>query len=257
MADAVSMQQVLAEAAVDGLRFDEMQPLPEIWGQEAMSEPAGAGSPGLVRRRLRGKTAPPPAWRDAAPSRPRAAEEPAAKRPAARKRPASGWASEQCPGTDAGEPCVFSQKVAALGGPAQLDRQQGKQRCVWCDAAELAAAVGQPQRRKFLTRALRTWGDHGRQDVVEAAVHRLDPDARALLETALHRAPRTQAAVAARKAAADAAQSWGKLLEARAAVDPPLAEGAKASYRRHLAEDRRRLQAKLPEALAADADGEP
>lgn len=52
MADAVSMQQVLAEAAVDELRFDEMQPLPEIWGQEAMSEPAGAGSPGLVRRRL-------------------------------------------------------------------------------------------------------------------------------------------------------------------------------------------------------------
>lgn len=46
MADAVSMQQV------DELRFDEMQPLPEIWGQEAMSEPAGAGSPGLVRRRL-------------------------------------------------------------------------------------------------------------------------------------------------------------------------------------------------------------
>ena len=257
---APCVQQVLLEAAANEARFDEARPLPVAWDRDVDAVASvGPADVRPVRRRLRAKMSPPVAWQDAGPWQPqRSPVEPAARPGAARKKPARRTRpNEECPGASAEEPCIFAQKEAALGGPACLDHGRQQQRCVWCDVAELRAAAGEPHRRKFLTRALRTWTDHGRQDVVDAAMGRLEPEARALLEAALHRAPRTQAAMAARKAAAEAAQSWGKLLEARVAVDPPLTEPVKASYRRHLAEDRRRLQAKLPEALAADADGEP
>ena len=226
---APCVQQVLLEAAADEARFDEARPLPVAWDNDVDAvAPVGPADVRPVRRRLRAKVSPPVAWQDAGPWQPqRSPVEPAAQPGAARKKPARRTRpNEECPGASAEEPCIFAQKEAALGGPACLDHGRQQQRCVWCDVAELRAAAREPHRRKFLTRALRTWTDHGRQDVVDAAMGRLEPEARALLEAALHRAPRTQAAMAARKAAAEAAQSWGKLLEARVAVDPPISEPA-------------------------------
>lgn len=242
------VQHVVAEAAADEARFDEALPLTEVWNvEEAASEPAGAELPGLVmRRRLRGKTAPPPEWRNARPWQPRVGAEEAAakKRPAARGR----WPNELCPGASPTMPCVFALKYEAMGGPARTDRDRGHARCLWCDAAALEEASQNPHRRKHLTRSLRSWEAAGRAEVVEAALRRLSAEMRATLETALQRPSRAGPALAARKAAAAEAQARETL---RQHVGPELGEEAERLHLRRRAEDARRLRAKFAPLLDA------
>ena len=265
--------EILAEAAADEARFDDARPLPEVgdelaeaWqapeddemqpvaAQQEEEQPAGAAQP--VRRRLRGKTAPPVEWRDAGPYRPQGPVEAGAPKRAARKKPARGvWPNERCPGLSMDVPCLFAQKQDVLGRPARLNA--GQVRCVWCNEEELKSAAAVPQRRKFLTRALRIWATNGRQDIADVAAKRLPAEAKQQVESALQRPSRAQAAVAERKAQAAEEQAWSKLLEQRSAVTGPVPAAAEAAYRRHVAEDRRRVAAKFPEVLAADADPEP
>ena len=264
--------EILAEAAADEARFDDARPLPEVWdelaeawqapeademqpvaAQEGEAQPVEAAQP--VRRRLRGKTAPPVEWQEAEPYRSQGPVEAAAPKPAARKRPARGvWPNERCPGLSLDVPCIFAQKQDVLGRPARLN--SGQARCVWCNEEELTAAAAAPQRRKFLTRALRIWTTDGRQDIADVAAARLPVEARQQIEIALQRPSRAQAAVAERKAQAAEEQAWSKLLEKRSVVTGPVSTAAEAAYRRHVAEDKRRVAAKFPEVLAADADPE-
>ena len=254
MALEPQVQDILAEAAADEVRFDEASPLPAAWAAaaEAWPDDAPPAAPGSVRRRLRGKTAPPLEWQDEVAFQPRRAEEAVAggsmKRPAARARNPC----ELCPGQGPAAPCIFAIRADVAGSPARMDK--GRARCLWCDPPALLQAGELPQRRKQLTRALRQWQAAGRVDVAEAALARLPEAARRQIDAAMQRPSR--AAVAERKAAAAEAQSWTHLLQRRQQLGEAFGDAAAATYRRGQAEDGRRLRAKFGPLLSARAEGD-
>ncbi|CAJ1387438.1 unnamed protein product, partial [Effrenium voratum] len=223
------VQRVLLEAAEDEASQAEArhapailrEPLPGVETEEEEAAP---------RRRLRRKQPPPPAWQDIAPAAPAAAEaEVLHKKPAARQtRP-----NENCPGQDAGSPCVFASRGDRLGQAARVS--EGAARCLFCSPDKLAAA--------------QAWAEAGRQDLQEQALSRLPPAERPAFEKALARPSRAAAAVAARQEAA----SWDQLLKTRTSFQPPPGEGDLARAEADNASDARRLRNKFGPALAARA----
>ena len=161
--------------------------------------------------------------------------------------------SELCPGR-AGQACLFSLRPDAFGQPAALQKED--KTCVWCDPERLNQTLQVPQRRKHVTRALRTWTDADQVAVLARAWDVLPVEHHARLRAALQRPSRAQGAIAARKAAAAATQSWEGLLDRRVNLDLPVAENAEAVYRAKTADDGRRIRSKFGALIRAREAGE-
>ncbi|CAE7763064.1 unnamed protein product, partial [Symbiodinium necroappetens] len=181
--------------------------------------------------------------------------QPAARGPRKRKAvaPRKPWPSELCPGR-AGRACLFSLRPDAFGQPASL--QKGDKTCMWCDPERLNQTLQVPQRRKHVTRALRIWTDADAAAVLARAWEVMPVEHHARLHAALQRPSRAQGAIAARKAAAAATQSWEGLLDRRVNLGLPVAENAEAVYRAKTADDGRRIRSKFGALMQAREAGE-
>ncbi|CAE7342755.1 pif1, partial [Symbiodinium sp. CCMP2592] len=169
------------------------------------------------------------------------------------KRPRHRRPNETCPGRD-GTPCIFSLQARTLGQAARC--RHGEAACTWCSPASLTAQLENPYNRRHVTRALRIWSEADESGVLAAAWQRVPESYHATLTAALARPSRAKAAVAARRAAADAAQSWHTLLAHRVNPGLPVSADADAVYRAKKADDERRLRAKFGPWMAARADGD-
>ena len=261
--------------------------MPEIvaeWAaEEAWNEELG-GAPELASclrlRRLRGKQPPVGDWRRVAPgpsgravreaAREEEGEEPEepmdVERPDAEaereaeneeEQPKKRARTEFCPGRSRRQPCMFAQQGGRFGLAARL--RVGKVRCQFCDAKSLAEVAKDPKRKGNITRALRTWKEAGRQDIVDAALALVPEDARANFLQALKRPSRAAPAVEARaKAKAEAdKEERANALEQRQWLGGAFSHEQHRSYRQKTADDERRLRKKfgpLLEAQAAEDD---
>eukprot|EP00438_Fugacium_kawagutii_P025234 Skav236123 [mRNA] locus=scaffold900:1522:8592:- [translate_table: standard] len=165
-------------------------------------------------------------------------------------------ASELCPGKSRQEPCIFSQRSATLGKPAMLG--SGKAKCQFCDTTALPEAAKNPQRRKHITRALRSWVDAGRQDIADAALARLPEDVQEALKKALARPSRATAAVAARNTAAAQAKEDArkKALEHRQYFGEQPSQENQRIYNKKMADDKRRVRSKFKAWAEAAEEGD-
>ena len=171
----------------------------------------------------------------------------------AEERPKKRTKAEVCPGHSDGQPCTFSQTQGKLGCAALLNK--GKSRCQFCDAATLAEAAKNPQRKKHITFALRTWQEAGRQDVFDAAMALIPEDARANFLQALKRPSRGAPAVEARaKAKAEAdKEERRKALDQRQWLGGAFSDQEERAYRQRAADDDRRMRKKFGPFVAAQA----
>ena len=258
------VQEILQEAADDEAGEVHGQPsilevgLGEAALEEVPEEEVDAADAALeddpqgaihvaIPRRLRRKTQPPPAWQEYAPFEP----------PGARKRPArKNKPNELCPGRGPGQPCLFSQHKDRLGKAARLDH--GQRRCRFCDPEALAGSFGNPQKKKFITRALRTWKEAGQQEVFEAAMVLVSADRRTGVAKALARPSRAAGAAAAR-AEAQALDRTAALAEAlahRVFLGPAPEDDEAQRYQRKVADDGRRLRGKFGPMVAAQEEAD-
>ena len=163
---------------------------------------------------------------------------------------------EERPGGGTAETkCCFSRTPLRLGERAQLHR--GQQQCVLCDNVKLAAALANPQKRKHITRLLRCFRDNGQEDLFEKAVEKPALAAeRDAIQVALSRPSRQKGAVELREEARKTASSWQKLLENRVTIGARPCPAEAAKYRKHVADDARRVQSKFGPVLRAREEGD-
>ena len=217
MADKM-VQDILAEAAVDMANAEEVQGCPEILADAPHSDPGPPQQEAPQRKRQRRR-----------------------------------HSNEDCPGQD-GVACIFSLQASTFGQAARV--RHGEVACTWCTPRQLGEQLQDSHRRKNITRALRLWSDAEQAAVLDLAWGRLPADSHAGLRRALARPPRAKAAVAARRAAITAAQSWSTLLSNRVTLGLPMPAEAEAIYRAKRKDDERRLRAKFGPVLDARAEGD-
>ena len=146
---------------------------------------------------------------------------------------------------------MFSQRPDHLGSPARLGA--GKTRCQLCDPVALEAAIANPHKKKYITRALRLWTNAGRQDLVDAAMDLIPEAHRRSFQQALQRPSRAAPAVAARAAAKAQAheEEWTKAMEKRQWLGGPFPEEEQQVYQRKKRDDARRVRSKFGPWVAA------
>ena len=281
-----SYEDILAEWAAEESHNEELRGAPKILAavpdgpaaEEAWNEELGGAREALVPpsplrlRRLRGKQPPSGDWRrvGAGPFGKEVEHEEAAEevveveQPEAEakgegeaenkeEQPKKRAKTEFCPGRSRAQPCIFTQKKDQLGQAAQP--HDGKSRCQFCDVKALAEAAKDPKRKGNITRALRTWKEAGRQDILDAALALIPEDDRANFLQALKRPSRAAPAVEARaKAKAEAdKEERTKALEHRQWLGGAFSHEQHRDHRQKTADDERRMRKKFGPLLEAQA----
>jgi hypothetical protein len=206
-------------------------------------EPEEPTSPIVKRRRYNRKMA--PRAEDQCPSGP-ATESTSMKRPAARTR----LSHELCNGSVDGQSCRYATQLARLGQAARVHPDRGEKICLFCCPDTMRQRCQLQRGKQSVTQALKFFKTHS--DIIYNEAFLKVPAAhRAYFEAALQRSSRRHEDVAARRATASAEDDWAILLPRRTVLQPAPTAIAQEKFRQRVRDDRRRVEAKFPAAVAA------